>query len=119
MNICSFCLKRSDQGNRIISGPGVTICESCINEAANIIAATDTSRQEKTYAHQLKDLPVQELLSGLKEINSGVQIAQDRLRAWVAELRKREVSWAKIAGILGITRQTAWERFADFTRSPS
>ncbi|MGP4969023.1 ClpX C4-type zinc finger protein [Glutamicibacter ardleyensis] len=117
MNICSFCFNRSDRENRVITGPGVTICESCIKEASNIIIASDVKRQEKTYADQLKDLPVQELLSGLEEIHSGVQIAQERLVAWVAELRKRDVSWAKIAEILGVTRQTAWEKFASATRA--
>jgi ATP-dependent Clp protease ATP-binding subunit ClpX len=30
----------------------------------------------------------------------------------VDELRKREVSWAKIGEALGMSRQAAWERFA-------
>jgi hypothetical protein len=34
------------------------------------------------------------------------------LRAWVRELRRREVTWSKIGAALGITRQSAWERFA-------
>jgi hypothetical protein len=34
------------------------------------------------------------------------------LRAWVRELRRRGITWAKIGQTLGITRQSAWERFS-------
>jgi hypothetical protein len=36
----------------------------------------------------------------------------DDLRAWVAEARRRELSWDKIGAALGMKRQSAWERFA-------
>jgi hypothetical protein len=34
------------------------------------------------------------------------------LRSWVQELRRRGVTWEKIGKALGITRQSAWERFS-------
>ncbi|MFF5262568.1 hypothetical protein ACFY4C_26835 [Actinomadura viridis] len=34
------------------------------------------------------------------------------LRVWVRELRRRGVTWARIGQALGITRQSAWERFS-------
>ena len=34
------------------------------------------------------------------------------LRSWVQELRCRGVTWSRIGGALGITRQSAWERFS-------
>jgi hypothetical protein len=34
------------------------------------------------------------------------------LRSWVAELRRRGVTWTRIGQALGITRQSAWERFS-------
>ncbi|MGI5233349.1 hypothetical protein [Actinoallomurus sp. CA-142502] len=39
------------------------------------------------------------------------QVAAD-LRSWVQELRRRGVTWARIGQALGITRQSAWERFS-------
>jgi hypothetical protein len=30
----------------------------------------------------------------------------------VSELRQRSISWAQIGGALGISRQSAWERFS-------
>jgi hypothetical protein len=38
---------------------------------------------------------------------------QTDLRLWVRELRRRGVTWSKIGVALGITRQSAWERFSD------
>jgi len=34
------------------------------------------------------------------------------LRTWVLELRRRGVTWVRIGASLGMTRQSAWERFA-------
>jgi hypothetical protein len=34
------------------------------------------------------------------------------LREWVQELRRRGTTWAKIGESLGISRQSAWERFS-------
>ena len=34
------------------------------------------------------------------------------LQTVVEELRKREISWAEIGKALGVSRQSAWERFS-------
>ena len=36
---------------------------------------------------------------------------EDHLAAWVHVARERGISWAKVGDALGITRQSAWERF--------
>jgi hypothetical protein len=39
------------------------------------------------------------------------QQVETDLRSWVRELRRRGVTWSRIGVALGITRQSAWERF--------
>ena len=52
------------------------------------------------------------LLEQLQRMGAAsAQIERD-LQARVAELRRRGVVWARIGDGLGITRQSAWERFA-------
>ena len=41
------------------------------------------------------------------------QQVETDLRSWVRELRRRGTTWSKIGEALAITRQSAWERFAD------
>ena len=36
----------------------------------------------------------------------------NQLQTVVEELRGREVSWARIGEALGVSRQSAWERFS-------
>ena len=56
--------------------------------------------------------PTEQLLSLLGSVNYGVDAARDFLQQVVDTLRDREVSWADIGAALGISRQSAWERFS-------
>jgi hypothetical protein len=40
-----------------------------------------------------------------------VQVEQNLVR-WVRRARSLGVTWARIGGALGMTRQSAWERFS-------
>lgn len=44
-----------------------------------------------------------------------IQQAQDRLPQAVAEARDQEYTWAEIADLLGVTRASAWQRYAGRT----
>ena len=37
---CSFCGRSRDQVTKLVSGPGVYICDRCVDEAARIMAAS-------------------------------------------------------------------------------
>ena len=50
---CSFCGKYQDQVNRLIAGPGVYICNECIDLCNEIIAEELNEEAE----HDLQDLP--------------------------------------------------------------
>ncbi|EUA89256.1 hypothetical protein I551_4246 [Mycobacterium ulcerans str. Harvey] len=54
----------------------------------------------------------QQMLSYIPRIAVVAGQVEADLRAWVAELRRRGVTWSRVGGALGVTRQSAWERFS-------
>jgi DNA invertase Pin-like site-specific DNA recombinase len=60
-----------------------------------------------------KRLTDDELLATLPASAEAVDFAAEKVREHVEMLRRRGVSWEKIATALGVTRQAAWERFSN------
>jgi hypothetical protein len=108
---CSFCGKSNAEVDRLVAGPGVHICNECTGLAEAIL---DEYRDKP---RELR-LPIWESLSDeqmLDHIPRMAVVAQQveiDLRSWVRELRHRGVTWSRIGDSLGITRQSAWERFS-------
>ena len=44
---CSFCGKTQDEVNRLIEGPGVYICDSCINFCSSLLCDDENAYKEK------------------------------------------------------------------------
>jgi hypothetical protein len=108
---CSFCGKSNTEVDKLVAGPGVQICNECVALADAII---DEYRDKPTEVR----LPMWESLSDKQMLDHIPRMAvvarqvETDLRAWVQELRRRGVTWSKIGETLGITRQSAWERFS-------
>jgi hypothetical protein len=106
---CSFCLKSDRQVARLVGGPSVYICDACISICNGVLKAhhdrpaTDFAGWD-AYTNE-------ELLASLAPSEATLSAVRDDLRAKVAILRERGVSWAAIGEALGISRQAAWERF--------
>ena len=108
---CSFCTKPSTDVAKLIAGPGVYICDACVGRCNGILDAagtTEPARFEPPWGAMSDD----EILAGLPAIAASVDQVETTLRAWIVELRTRRVAWARIGAALGMTRQSAWERFA-------
>lgn len=107
---CSFCGKSQHQVEKLIAGPrGVFICNVCVGLCDDVIAG----RPIPDYAgFKPLDLPTEELLALLPSINFATEANRDFLQALIDRLREREASWAAIAEPLGVSRQSAWERFS-------
>lgn len=103
---CSFCRKTETQANRLIAGANGYICDDCVGLCNNILEATPTPFKG------WGDLSDAQLLTAIKASGANVAALQSLTHAQVAELRKREVSWAVIGKALGVSRQAAWERFS-------
>ena len=106
---CSFCFKSQHDVRKLIAGPaGIFICDECVGLCNEIIAGH--MPQSKPPADQ--ELPTERLLARLGAIEQTVQGKGSQLQCVVELLRSREVSWAYIGAALGISRQSAWERFS-------
>jgi hypothetical protein len=106
---CSFCGEQHVDVAKLVAGPGVYICDECVNLCVDVIAkATDAQPSLPEWA-ALSD---EELLQRIPLIASSAANVEAGLRDRVDELRDRGVSWARIGAALGITRQSAWERFS-------
>jgi hypothetical protein len=107
---CSFCGKPSTDVSKLISGPGVYICNECVSLCADILA-TEFGAPNLGLPWDT-DMPLDELLTLLRNVAAaGAQVEQN-LAQWVRKARRRGATWARIGEALGMTRQSAWERFS-------
>jgi hypothetical protein len=105
---CSFCSKSQHEVRKLITGPGsIYICDECVEICNQIIADRPLPRP---MSHA--EVPTERLLERLSPIEQAVQGKGSQLQSLVDTLRAREVSWAEIGAALGVSRQSAWERFS-------
>jgi hypothetical protein len=82
---------------------------TCVELCNEIIAIGPKNKSKKSLS--IEDLPTERLLERLQPIEDTLQGRGNMLQEVVDILRSREASWAQIGAALGISRQTAWERF--------
>jgi ClpX C4-type zinc finger len=105
---CSFCFKSQHEVKMLISGPaGIFICCECVDLCNQYVAR----RPRNSKPPSPDELPTERLLERLGPIEETLQGKGSQLQSVVKILRSREVSWAQIGVALGISRQSAWERF--------
>jgi hypothetical protein len=111
---CSFCTKPSTEVAKVIAGPGVYICDECIQLCNTILeqerrkpSRTDT--QLPAWDESMTDEQILDLLPRIASVGAQTEASLQRL---VTLLRGRSVTWARIGAALQITRQSAWERFS-------
>ena len=108
---CSFCLKSQHEVKKLIAGPGfIFICDACVALCDAIIAGKPPKIDAANF--KIGGIPTDTLLARLKPIEQTLQGMGNQLQTAVEELRGREVSWARIGEALGVSRQSAWERFS-------
>jgi hypothetical protein len=110
---CSFCLKSQHEVKKLIAGPGfIFICDACVGLCVAIIAGTWDPSMVDASKFKIDQISTETLLARLKPIEQTLQGMGNQLQTVVEELRGREVSWARIGEALGVSRQSAWERFS-------
>ena len=123
--MCSFCGKDQHEAHRLVAGPGVYICNECVDLCNQIIAgelearkpgdagAPRANRGEPPPMLKAWDsLSDEELLSEMVKAHAAHDNVDRGVALHVKALRVRGVSWARIGDALGMTRQSAWERFS-------
>jgi ATP-dependent Clp protease ATP-binding subunit ClpX len=106
---CSFCGKSQIEVEKLIAGPTGFICNECVAMCNDVIA--ERPIPDNGYTKPL-ERSTEQLLSLMGSVNYAADASRDFLQQIVDTLRSREVSWADIGATLGVSRQSAWERFS-------
>ncbi len=104
---CSFCGRPAAAVDKLIAGPAVYICDGCVRRSEHIL--TDDA------AGSLEDLNSQgddELLDSMVRLHQSREDIERAVSRYVRALRRRGVTWTRIGHALGISRQSAWERYS-------
>ncbi len=107
---CSFCGKSEDEIRKLAAGPGgIHICDECV-AVCQVIMSGDGDGPPRAF--DARAWPKERLLALLAPVNAAADAHRRHLQTIVEVLREHEVSWSAIAEPLGVSRQTAWERFS-------
>jgi ATP-dependent Clp protease ATP-binding subunit ClpX len=104
---CSFCGRSDAEVDRLVAGPGVHICDACVDLCQRAIVENPPPS-----VSNWEDLGDDGLLAEMVRIHESRRLIDDAVAQVVARLRARSVTWARIGEALGMTRQSAWERFS-------
>jgi ATP-dependent Clp protease ATP-binding subunit ClpX len=107
---CSFCGRPHTEVGKLVAGPGVYICDECVNLCVDVLSV-DSPAQPPTIP-EWSSMSDDEVLRGVPLIAASAANIEAGLRERVHDLRDRGVSWARIGEALDMTRQSAWERFS-------
>jgi ClpX C4-type zinc finger protein len=110
MAACSFCLKPKTEVRRLVAGPGVYICNECVALCAQLVDGPPSPAPHlAAWDHAVR---VEDALANLPRIAAAGAQVERHLAGWVQRARALGATWARIGGALGMTRQSAWERFS-------
>jgi hypothetical protein len=104
---CSFCGKDKDAVAKLVAGPGVYICDECV-DLCNQIIAMEPVPEFGAWSER----PDDELLASLARIQAVAGQVEAAVHDHVGILRSRGVTWTRIGEALGVSKQAAWERFS-------
>jgi hypothetical protein len=107
---CSFCAQPSTEVAKLIAGPSVYICDSCIGLCNEILARDG----ELSPPGEGDEPPLAErvLLARIRLRSRELADREAQLRGWVAEARTSfGIDWSRLATELGTTPEAARERY--------
>ncbi len=107
---CSFCQKPTGDVGTMVAGPGVFICDACVDLCVELIKnKPEPMPKLASWEERVTD---DELLTALPQFQATGRQADLQLGIWVRQARSRGITWTRIGAALGMTRQSAWERFS-------
>ncbi len=108
--ICSFCRKPTAEVETMVAGAGVYICDACVGLCVELIESKPKTMHEMpSWDERLTDETLLDALPNF--VAAGAQVDR-QLVIWVGKARERGITWTRIGAALGMTRQSAWERFS-------
>lgn len=106
--ICSFCGTVGVSESGSASGLGVVMCSACLERFHQDAQEDDPGSPPGPW---WADMAADEVLATIPKITAVQAQVDDFLHRWVRLARERGHTWADIGGILGVSRQAAWQRF--------
>jgi ATP-dependent Clp protease ATP-binding subunit ClpX len=110
---CSFCAKAQTEVKTLVAGPGVFICDECVQLCEAIVDEKAAQPRTQEVANSLlpDNAPTETLLKTLAGYNGAFERIDAAMQDIVNILRERDVSWAMVGQTLAVSRQAAWKRF--------
>jgi hypothetical protein len=110
---CSFCHKPNTAVKNLVAGPGVFICNECVELSAAIVAevAGITPEESARLRTQYADRSAEEILGMLPGVARTASRIEADLARWVSQLREQGTGWQQIADALGTSVGAARQRF--------
>jgi hypothetical protein len=110
---CSFCGKPDTTVQRLVAGPGVYICDECVELSAPIIAdaARTTGEESSRRRSRYYDRSTEDILAMLPALVRSADRVESELAGWISRLRDRGTDWQTIAGAAGMSIDSARQRF--------
>jgi hypothetical protein len=110
---CSFCHKPNTAVKTLVAGPGVFICNECVELSATIVAdmAHTTPEESARLRTQFADRSAREILDMLPGVARSASRIEADLTRWVSRLREWGTDWEQIADALGTSIDAARQRF--------
>lgn len=110
---CSFCGKPDTTVQRLVAGPGVHICNECVELAVWVVedAARATPEEAARRRSEYRARPPQDVLPALADMVRSADRIEGELTAWIKRLREQGIDWPTIAGAAGMSVDAARRRF--------
>ncbi len=108
--VCSFCGRASSAVERIVAGPAVYICNDCVGLCSAVL--DESPPRGGAVLPWRVDTDLATVLDALPRMLLAQSQAAEHLARWVARARELGATWAQVGAALGMTRQSAWERFS-------
>ena len=105
---CSFCGKRETEVQRLFAGPGVYICDSCVEFCSSI----SSGEFDLSHAKPPSTAPDDDVLAWLPGVAQTIRNVEKDLQAKIEMLRMRGVGWGVIASALGLDEADAQALFS-------
>jgi ATP-dependent protease Clp ATPase subunit len=111
---CTFCLKSHTEVRTLVAGPAVFVCDGCVDLCSQLVHDRLEGRIDgapRLHPWEVTD-SLDVALANLPNVARAQAQVEASLVGWVRRARALGATWAQIGDALGITRQSAWERFA-------
>ena len=110
---CSFCGKPNTEVEQLVAGPGVFICNQCVELALVVVedAASATPEEATRRRAAYQDPSTEDLLTMLPALVKSADRVEAELATSVNHLRARGAGWQTIADAAGLSAEATRRRF--------